>query len=93
MRLPHLVTKLLGTKINLINQNIENVKNDLVSVNMNNTSITQIMINSYKTTYARQPNKRSDHWIIIARIKNKICGFTYSGSCANEVLKPSVNMS
>jgi hypothetical protein len=32
------VTKLTSTKINLIKQNSENTKNDLIVVNMNNTS-------------------------------------------------------
>jgi hypothetical protein len=88
----HLVTKLTGPKINFINQNRKNAKNNLVAVNMNNASTTQIKINSCKTTQARQPNKRSDHWITIAGIKRKIYGFTYSGCCANGVLKPSVKM-
>jgi hypothetical protein len=32
------VTKLTSTKINLIKQNSENTKNDLIVVNINNTS-------------------------------------------------------
>jgi hypothetical protein len=40
----------------VLNQNRENTKNDLVA------GTTQIEINSCKTTQARQPNKRSDHW-------------------------------
>jgi hypothetical protein len=44
------VTKLIDSKINLINQNRENTKNDLVAVNMNNTSTTQIKTNSGRTT-------------------------------------------
>jgi hypothetical protein len=51
------VTKLIDSKINLINQNRENTKNDLVAVNMNNASTTHIKINSYNTTQARQQNK------------------------------------
>jgi hypothetical protein len=66
------VTKLTCTKINLINQNRENTKNDLIVVNMNNTSTTQIKINSCRTTQARQPNNRSKHWITIVRNKRKI---------------------
>jgi hypothetical protein len=59
------VTKLTKLKIKLINQNRENTKNDLLVVNMNNTSTTQIKSNSCTTTHARQPNKRFDHEIII----------------------------
>jgi hypothetical protein len=66
------VTKLTGTKINLINHNRENTKNNLIAVNMNNTSTTQIKINSCRTTQVRQPNNRSKHWIIIARNKRNI---------------------
>jgi hypothetical protein len=55
------VTKLTSPKINLINKNRENTKNVLIAVNMNNTSITQIMINSCRTTHARIPNNRSNH--------------------------------
>jgi hypothetical protein len=87
------VTKLTCTKINLINQNRENTKNNLIAVNMNNTSTTQIKINSCRTIQARQPNNRSKHWITIARNKRKIWGFTYSGSCENEEMEPSVKKS
>jgi hypothetical protein len=38
----NLDTKLTYTKINLINKNRENTWNDLITVNMNNTSTTQI---------------------------------------------------
>jgi hypothetical protein len=61
------VKKLTGTKINLINQNRENIKNDLIVVNMNNKSTTQIKINSCRTTLVRQPNNKSKHWVTIAR--------------------------
>jgi hypothetical protein len=67
------VTKLTCSKINLINQNRENIKkNDLVAVNMNNTRTIQININLCKTTHARQLNNRSNHWITIVRIKRNI---------------------
>jgi hypothetical protein len=61
------VKKLTGIKINLINQNRENTKNDLIVVNMNSISTTQIKINSCRTTQVRQPNNRSKHWVTIAR--------------------------
>jgi hypothetical protein len=42
----------------LINQNRENTKNDLVAVNMNIISTTQIKTNSCRTTQVREPNNR-----------------------------------
>jgi hypothetical protein len=66
------VIKLTCTKINLINQNRESTKNELITVNMNNTSTTQIKINPCRTTHARQPNSRSKHWITIGRNKGMI---------------------
>jgi hypothetical protein len=43
------VTNSISPKINLLNQNRKNTKNDLIAVNMNNISTTQIKINSYRT--------------------------------------------
>jgi hypothetical protein len=40
-----MITKLIGIKINLINQNKINTKNNLVAININNVSTTQININ------------------------------------------------
>jgi hypothetical protein len=60
---------------------------------MNNTSITQIKINSCRTTQARQTNNRYKHWITIVRNKRKIWWSTYSGSYENKVMEPSVKKS
>jgi hypothetical protein len=87
------VTKLTSTNINLINHNRENTKNDLIVVNLNNNSTTQIKIKSCRTTQARQANNRSNHWITITRNKRKIWGSTYSGSRKNKEMEPSVKKS
>jgi hypothetical protein len=54
--------------------------NDLLAVNMNNTSTTQIEIRSQKATQTRQIDNRYIHEIIIVSLAGRRS--TYSGSCA-----------